>query len=490
MRKFENASAFKNQKRVLVDEVINNASPVICNSIEELFSHLNIFDNMTISYHHHLRNGDLCVNMLAKYLNDNYDNTLNVAASSIFPSHAGLLDLIETKRINNIHTNYINGPVAKAVSAGKLNELLYLHTHGGRARAIESGDIKIDIAFLAVSECDKNGNANGLNGKSACGSIGYAISDAMYAKTKVLITDNLIDKCDYISIDGKYVDYILVVDSIGDPSGIVSGTTQVTKNPKGLKIARDSAKLVKQVGLIENGFSFQTGAGGTSLAVADYLKDIMKKNGVKGSFASGGITGYFTSMLEEDLFEKLWDVQCFDLTAINSLAKNANHYEMSASKYGNPFDDCVVNDLDVVVLGATEVDLDFNVNVVTDSNNMLMGGSGGHSDTAYGAKLTIITTPLIKGRNPVIKDVVNTITTPGESVDAIVTERGIAINPLRTDLLEKLEGSKLNILTIKELQEMAYEMCGVPNLAPKNDKLIGKVIYRDGSEIDSIWESK
>ncbi len=490
MNNFKNINEFKNHKRVLIEPVINNNSPVICNSIEELFSHLEIFDNMTISYHHHLRNGDKCVNMLMDYFSENFSNTLNIAASSIFPSHSNILKLIEAKRINNIHTNYINGPVAKAVSAGMLNELLYLHTHGGRSRAIESGEIAIDIAFLAVSECDKNGNANGINGKSACGSIGYAISDAMYAKVKVLITDNLVDECNYVSIDGKYVDFILVVDSIGDPNGIVSGTTQVTKNPIGLKIARDSAKLVESVGLITDGFSFQTGAGGTSLAVADYLKSIMKKTSVKGSFASGGITGYFTSMLEEGLFEKLWDVQCFDLSAISSLASNDAHVEMSASKYGNPFDDCVVHDLDVVVLGATEVDLNYNVNVVTDSNNILMGGSGGHSDTAYGAKLTIITTPLIKGRNPVIKDVVNTITTPGDSVDAIVTERGIAINPKRTDLIEKLASSGLNIIPIEKLQEIAYDMCGIPNVVKKSDKLIGHVIYRDGSIIDSIWESE
>ncbi|MFV0424954.1 MAG: citrate lyase subunit alpha [Bacilli bacterium] len=490
LNKFISANEYKNYKRKLINEVINNEAPVICKSIEDLFSHLNIFDNMTISYHHHLRNGDMCVNMIVDYINDNYSNTLNVAASSIFPAHSSLLKLIESSRLNNIYTNYINGPVAKAVSAGGLNELLFMHTHGGRSRAIESGDIKIDIAFLAVSECDKAGNANGINGKSACGALGYAISDSMYAKTKVLITDNLVDTCEYVSINGKYVDYILVVDSIGDPNGIVSGTTQVTKNPIGLKIARDSASLVSEVNLIEDGFSFQTGAGGTSLAVADYLKAIMKKRQVKGSFASGGITGYFTSMLEEGLFDMLWDVQCFDLSAISSLQNNRNHLEMSASKYGNPFDECVVNDLDVVVLGATEVDLNFNVNVVTDSNNVLMGGSGGHSDTAYGAKLTIITTPLIKGRNPVIKDVVNTITTPGESVDAIVTERGIAINPLRKDLLDKLKNTNLNIVSIENLQKIAYDMCGVPKNVKKSNKLIGHVVYRDGSIIDSIWESE
>ncbi|MFV0499572.1 MAG: citrate lyase subunit alpha [Bacilli bacterium] len=490
MDKFKGVEDYKNHKRILVNEVINLNKPKIFNQLSDLFSVLNIEDDITISYHHHLRNGDLCVNKIFDYISDNYTTTINIAASSVFPSHDSIVKLIEQNRVNNIYTNYINGPVAKCVSKGKLNNLLYLHTHGGRSRAIESGEIPIDIAFIAVSECDKLGNANGINGKSACGAIGYAISDIMYAKTKVLITDNLVEACDYNIIDSKYIDYILVVDSIGDPNGIVSGTTQVTKNPIGLKIARDCANLISDLSMIKNGFSFQTGAGGTSLAVASFIKDKMKNNDIKGSFASGGITGYFTSMLEEGLFEKLWDVQCFDLAAIKSLSNNENHREMSASKYGNPFDDCVVNDLDVVILGATEVDLNYNVNVITDSNNVLMGGSGGHSDTAYGSKLTIITTPLIKGRNPVIKDVVNTITTPGESIDAIVTERGIAINPLRKDLLNKLKKTNLKILTIEELQQVAFEMCGVPSLVKKSDKLIGHVIYRDGTVIDSIWKTK
>ncbi len=486
MQKFVDSDYYKNIEHKMIDEVTSD-SVQIFNDIKDLFQVLTITDDMTISYHHHLRNGDKCVNLIADYFANNYTNTLNVAASAIFSAHDGLVKLIEKGRVNNVYCNYLNGPVATTIKNGGLNGLLYLHTHGGRARAIEAGDIKIDIAFIAVSECDYSGNANGINGKSACGSLGYAISDALHAQTKVLITDNLVDNVDYIEIASKYVDYILVVDSIGESSGIVSGTTQITKNPVGLKIARTSAKLIEKAGLVKEGISFQTGAGGVSLAVADNLCQMMKEKNIKGSFASGGITEYFVKMLETELLEELWDVQCFDLKAIQSLRKNKNHFAMSASKYANPYANPVVNNLDIVVLGATEVDLDFNVNVITDSNNNLIGGSGGHSDTAYGAKLTIITTPLTKGRNPVIRDRVNTITTPGASVDVIVTERGIAVNPRRTDLLEKLSKTNLNILTIEELQQIAYKMCGVPEILPKSNKLIGHVVYRDGTIIDSIW---
>ena len=82
--------------------------------------------------------------------------------------------------------------------------------------------------------------------------------------------------------------------------------------------------------------------------------------------------------------------------------------------------------LDVVILGATEVDTDFNANVNTEADGALLHGTGGHQDTAAGAKLTIIAQPLLRGRIPCVTDRVYSVTTPGEVIDAIVTEYGIA----------------------------------------------------------------
>ena len=249
-----------------------------------------------------------------------------------------------------------------------------------------------------------------------------------------------------------------------------------------------TAKLLDELGLIENGVSMQTGAGGTSLAVASYVKDLMIKKGVKGSFASGGITSYFVNMANEGLLEKLMDVQCFDLDAVNSYAKNPFHHGMSDSKYANPYDEPVVNNLDFVILGATEIDLNFNVNVTTDSYGNIMGGSGGHSDTAHGAKVSVITTNLIKSRLPIIKKEVTTITTPGQDIDVLVTERGIAINPLRKDLLAKLTNSKLPITTIEKLYETAHSITGIPATLKTSDEVVGLVQYRDGTIIDCLYK--
>lgn len=485
--RFVSSDDFLNKKRKLVSKKKKQLKTVFFNSYEEIFDKFNIKDKNTLSFHHHLRNGDRVIQEVCKVIKNNKLNDLHFAPSSIFPSYTNMTELIKKGNITNIHTNYLNGEVAKVISEGKLKGKLIMNTHGGRARAIESGDLAIDVAFIACPTVDRSGNGSGAIGKNACGTLGYCIPDLEYAKKVVLITDNLVDKLDDYQLNGEYVDGVLVVDSIGEAKGIVSGTTEVTKDPIGLKIARDCSVLLSDLGLLKNNFSMQTGAGKTSLAVVNYIKEIMKKQDIKGSFASGGITKSYVEMLEANLFEKLYDVQCFDLEAVRSFKENINHIAMSASKYGNPFEkDIIAEKLDFVILGATEIDLDFNVNVTTDSSGYLIGGSGGHADIAKGAKVTIIISPLIKSRIPIIKEKVTTITTPGEDIDILITERGIAINPKRKDLIKKLKSSKINVYDIKELLDKTHDITGVPANIKTDDKIIGYVEYRDGTYIDVL----
>ena len=458
-------------------------------SIKDLFDKLDLKDGITVSSHHHLRNGDAVLNMMMLELQRRGVKNITLVASSLFPVHKELIPLLEDGTITNIITSYISGDLAKAISKGKLKGKILMQSHGRRARSIIDKDVVIDYAFIAAPSCDLMGNISGVNGEASCGSMGYAIADAIYAKKKIAITDTIVDYPNYPSdITEDYVDYILKVDSIGDKNGIVSGTTKVTKDPVGLKIAKDTLKVMKASGLLKDGFSYQSGAGGISLAVTDFLRDYMIKENIKGSFASGGITGYLTDMLEEGLFTSLYDVQCFDLKAIESIKKNANHLRMSGSEYGNPEVSAVVDNLDVVILGATEIDLDFNVNVITGADGMLMGGSGGHQDTAAGAKMSIIVSKLFSSRLPVIKNRVDVIATPGTTIDVLVTERGIAVNPLRQDLIEKFKASGLNVMTIQELKAIADNFMGEPNDIKKKDRIIGYSEYRDGSILDAIYE--
>ncbi len=485
---FISSDNYKKIPRKIIAEKSLNNEIIYSNTIEEVFEILGIKDGMTLSFHHHLRNGDYVQNIVSEEILRRNIKQIHYAPSSIFPSNAILSTLIKNKNVTNIDTNYLNGPVAKTIGEGELEGLLIMNTHGGRPRKIESGELPIDVAFLACPAVDKNGNGYGGIGTAACGSLGYAISDLKYAKKVVLVTDSIFDELPKIELESKYVDVVLKIDKIGDQAGILSGTTKITKDPVGLKIASLTAKLLNELGLIKNGMSMQTGAGGTSLAVAAYVKDIMIKNNIKGSFASGGITGYFVKMQELGLFENLYDVQCFDLEAVKSYNSNVNHLGMSGSKYANPYDDPICNKLDFVILGATEIDKQFNVNVTTDSYGHIMGGSGGHSDTAHGANVTVITTNLIKSRMPIIKDHVTTITTPGEDVDVLVTERGIAINPKRKDLLEKLVNTKLPLYSIEELYEMAHKITGVPKKIELSKEIIGYVQYRDGTIIDTLYK--
>lgn len=491
LKSFTSSDAFLSEKRKLIEKKEKQSKTVFLDSLSSAFDSLNIKSGMTLSFHHHLRNGDKVIQLVAEEIEKRNIKKLHLAPSSIFPSYTKLVDLIENRNVVDIHTNYLNGPVAKVISEGKLEGKLIMNTHGGRARAIESGDLSIDIAFIACPTVDKKGNGTGATGKSACGTLGYAISDLEYAKKVILVTDTVVDELKDFQIDGSYVDYVLVIDSIGDSSGIVSGTTEVTKDPIGLKIAKDCASLLDYLGIIKDNFSMQTGAGKTSLAVVKYIEDIMKKKNITGSFASGGITKSYVDMLENHLFQKLYDVQCFDLEAVGSYARNKNHLAMSASEYGNPFEkNPICNKLDFVILGATEIDLDFNVNVTTDSLGYLIGGSGGHADIAYGSDLTIIISPLVKSRIPIIKEEVMTVTTPGTDIDILITERGISINPKRVDLRQKLKDSGFPIFEIHELLDLSHKITGVPKKIEMSKEIIGYVEYRDGTYLDCIRKIK
>ena len=460
----------------------------LVSSIKEAIEAAGLRDGMTISFHHHLRNGDYVLNMVLEEAARLGIRDLNVNASSVFDVHEPIIEHIKNKVVTGLEVNYMGGKVGKAISEGILEKPVIFRSHGGRAGDMENGSTKVDIAFIAAPCADDMGNMSGKYGPSACGSMGYAFSDAMYAKKVVVITDYLVPyPLKDCSIPEGYVDYVVQVDKIGDASRIVSGTTKITRDPVGLRIAYLASQVVKHSGYLKDGFSFQTGAGGASLAVAKYVEEMMEQEGIKGSFCMGGITGYLVSMMEKGYFDTILDVQCFDLAAIASIRDNKNHQEISASRYASPAaKSCAVDSLDVVILGATQVDTDFNVNVHTDSNGYIMGGSGGHCDTAKGAKLAIVVAPLIRARLPLIVDQVLCKSTPGETIDVVVTQRGIAVNPKNQELKETLIRAGLPVKDIRELKQIAEDIAGVPKTVSCTGRVVAQVLYRDGTPLDVI----
>jgi citrate lyase subunit alpha/citrate CoA-transferase len=95
---------------------------------------------------------------------------------------------------------------------------------------------------------------------------------------------------------------------------------------------------------------------------------------------------------------------------------------------------------------------------------------------------------LFRDRIPVIRDEVTTICGPGELIDVIVTERGIAINPLRKDLLKAMKNTSLPIKTIKQLKDEAEQICGKPDKPKFTNEPVAVVKWVDGTVIDTIWK--
>ena len=461
----------------------------VVGNLKEALKKAGLKDGMTISTHHHLRDGDILTNYLFDTIKQMGIENIRWFPSASFPVHKHLIKYLEDGTIHHIEGS-MNGPLGRFTSRGKMKGIGILRSHGGRYQALQNGEVKIDIAVIAAPTADEFGNSNGMTGPSACGLIGFALADSEYADNVIVVTDNLVPfPCIPWQIQGNDVDYVVKLDSLGDSSKIVSGTTEVTKSPDRLLIAEYVAQFIEEVGILRNGFSLQAGAGGTNLAFVLYLKERMKAKNVKARFMRGGSTKYLVQMLEEGLTDYILDGQTFDLEGVRSMRDNPNHVNTSPfTSYNFHGKGNFASMVDVAVLGATEVDVNFNANVVTHSDGYLLHGIGGWQNCLY-SKCTILAIPSFRDRIPVIVDEVTTLCGPGELIDVIITERGIAINPLRKDLLKALKNSSLPIKTLKNIKSEVDSICGVPDKPKLNKKKVVAVVkWVDGTVLDSVYQ--
>ncbi len=462
----------------------------VVKNLREALKKSGLKNGMTISTHHHLRNGDVLTNILFDTIKSMGIKNIRWYPSASFPVHEHLIQYLNDGTIHHIEGS-MNGPLGRYTSEGKMKGIGVLRSHGGRYQSIQDGEVHVDIAVIASPTADPFGNATGDRGKSACGLLGFALADSEYADNVIVVTDNLIPfPCSPWQIQGNNVDYVVEIDSLGDPSKIVSGTTEVTKSPDRLLIAEYVAQFLEDSGILKDGFSFQAGAGGTNLAFALYLKEKMIKKNIKARFIRGGSTKYLVEMLEEGLTDYILDGQTFDLEGVRSMRENVGHLNTSPfTSYNFHGKGNFASLIDAVVLGATEVDLNFNANVVTHSDGYLLHGIGGWQNCMFG-KTVILAIPSFRDRIPVIVDEVTTLVAPGELVDVIITERGIAINPKRKDLLNAVKGSNLPIKTIKEIYTEVNEICGGKPAKPKVNKneVVAIIKWVDGTVIDSVFK--
>ena len=316
-------------------------------------------DGMVISNHHHLRDGDKVALMALKAAARIGLRDLIWFPSASFPSQQSAIELMEKGVIHHIEGS-MNGPLGDYCTQGKMRGMGVLRSHGGRYQAIQDGEVHVDVAVIAAPTADFFGNADGSHGKSACGSLGFALADSIYADRTIVVTDNLVPfPCVPWQIQGNNVDFVVEVESIGDPVKIVSGTTQITRSPDRLRIAELVAQFLRATGIMRNGFSFQAGAGGIALAFVEYLKQMMKADGVKARFVRGGSTKFLVELLNEGLTDYILDGQTFDLDGVRSMANDPRHVATSPfTSYNYHGKGNFASLVDAVVLGATEVDVE------------------------------------------------------------------------------------------------------------------------------------
>ena len=476
----------------MVTPVMNHDHDKMVKDIHEALVKCNAHDGMTVSFHHHFRDGDLVVCMVMKEIQKMGLKNITISASSLGKAHDDLVPMIEDGTITNIESSGVRGKIGEAISHGKLKGLATMRSHGGRVRALVTGETHVDIAFIGAPTCDEYGNCRGIGGKTNCGVLSYSYVDGNQADYVVAVTDCLVPFPNYPAhISMTKVDYVCVVDQIGIPEKIATGAAKPTTDQRKLMMAEYCTQVVANTPYFKDGFSYQTGVGGASIASTISLTEIMKERNIKMGFGVGGLTKPMCDLLDNGMVRVLLDTQDFDLDAVNNV-KNPNHHRISAGAYANPMNKgAFVNKLDYVILAALEVDVHFNCNVVVGSDGVITGAQGGHPDTAQGAKCTIVIAPLLQGRIPAICTDVTTVTTPGESVDIVVTDYGVAVNPKRPDLLKALQDADcVPLKTIEELRDIAYSIVGEPEKVQFGDRIVGIIEARDGTVMDVVREVK
>ncbi len=293
------------------------------------------------------------------------------------------------------------------------------------------------------------------------------------------------------------------VDDPGLNSGIGSGTLDMKKaisNPFNVHVANNVTSVIKASGVVKNNFSFQVGSG-AGLIILNNIRTILKEEKIRADFSIGGVTSLHVDMLDEGTLHQLMHGQLFEPSErmFDSMRNNPRHHEITTAYYASVANkEAAVNLLDLAVLSALEVDLEFNLNTVC-ANGRIIGGIGGGQDVAAGADLTVIFLPLATGKDgkgyPKVVDRVYTRTTPGEVVDAVVTEEYVAVNPnsassYKYAIMQRAKEFGAKLVTIEELKDLserkAKEFGTIPPNNETTDEVVHVIEWRDGTLLDTI----
>jgi len=474
-------------------------------SIDTVIEILN--DGDVISYPHYYRTGDKGLEFVVSKLREHGKKGIILYGNAIFDNtDPWLFEAFRDGVIGGIYGN-VYRKFGAHITAGDLLPWKGVgFSHGNRVRKLQTGEVKIKIAFAPVPIADIHGNANGMMGKPQqwCGPIGLFSADAQFADYTCLLAGTISKSLIMPgSISMEQTDFVVEMDTPGLSEGIGSGTLDFEKirsNKFNMTIADNVKNVMNAAQVIQDGFNFQVGSG-AGLIVLDNIRNELKKREIQANFAIGGVTSMHVDMLDEGILKYLMHGQLFEPSekVVRSLLNNPGHQEITAGYYASVANkESAVNMLDVAVLSALEVDLDFNVNTVC-ANGRIIGGIGGGQDVAAGADLTIMFLPLATGKNgkgfPKVVDKVYTRTTPGEVIDVVVTEDYVAVNPKSASrsvnkVVENAKKSGLNVISIEDLHGLSVEKAKsfgeLPVKAQTTDDVVHVIEWRDGTLLDVI----
>jgi citrate lyase subunit alpha/citrate CoA-transferase len=470
--------------------------------LREAIERTGLANGDTISFHHALRNGDAVMETVMRELIDRGFSDLVLAPSSIFPCQIPvLLEAIGKGVIVRIRGGSVRGELGELIARGGMRTIFETRSHSGRAADIETGQLGIDVTFCAASSADRFGNFNGWMGKpnSMFGFPSFMVADAKFSrKGFVVMTDRLSENIVPSVLMGmQNVTDVVVVDSIGDNHGLSSGETARTKvTPERSRALSNIVAVIKALGLKGRRPCVQLGSG-MGLAAIDHLA----REGIKIDMMIGGVTEDLIAAVNAGLVRLLYNGQCFDRTSAITMRSLWSHtVPMDMFMYGSPYRPPVTGMLDVGLLGAVEVDRNFDVNVTSFSNGIPAKAIGGHTDVARGASVVIVQAPLNRKGNVIVRDRVTTVSTPGRyCVDFVMTPKGLIVNDLPTnpkaernlELRKRMEDEGVTFLSMDEAIAHAKDLASeFPTPIPPEfgERVVGVTLYSDGTALDSIRE--
>jgi len=466
-----------------------------------------IRDGDIISYPHYYRLGDNGLKMIVDKLREKGKSDIIIYGNAFFDhTDPWLAEAIRDGILRGFYGNPYRKLGAHVTAGNFLPWTSIGFSHGNRVRKLQTGEVKVRVAFGPVPIADIYGNANGLLGKEdeKCGPVGLFDADTLYADYTCLLAGTVSEMLIMPTpLSMETVDFVVPVDSPSKNTGIGSGTLDVAKakaNPFNAQVADNVTRVMQASGVVKDNFAFQVGSG-AGLIVLENIRQMLKKEKIQANFTIGGITYLHVEMLEEGTVRHLMHGQLFEpnTAMFQSMLNHPNHHEITTAYYASVANkESAVNMLDLAVLSALEVDLEFNLNTVC-AGGRIIGGIGGGQDVAAGADLTIIFLPLATGKDgkgfPKVVDKVFTRTTPGEVIDVVVTEEYAAVNPAsrssyKDAILERGASFGLNLISMEELHAKSVARAEgfgtIPPALPTTDEIVHAIEWRDGTLLDVI----